>query len=579
METRANYVLIGAFALAGFLGLLGFFMWFANVQLDRQFAYYEIDFETVSGLSDASDVRFAGLTVGQVVDVRLAPSQTGLVRARIEIAADTPVRTDSIATIEAQGVTGVSYVGITAGTPAAALLQDDSTDDTPRITAGRSVLQSLTQDAPAILSETLEAVREVRQLIGADNQQRIENILQNVEQSSLSFSEALADFSQISETVSNFAREIDRFNTTLTELSTDVTSVLDAAETAFVSLDTLAGDASTVLEEGSTAIAQARETLASADRYLAGDLVAATDAFAQSLEDIRAEFVALSEEASSLIATYATAGETATARLQEAEATLAATNDVIARIDSAMTSVEVAADRFDELVAGDGEALIVDLREAVAQANEVLAMISNTAEVELPTILADVRRATRTAEDSITTIAEDLTSASGRIDQLTLSATEALEAASTTFANANDTLAAINAALATGDRALSAAEQAFAGADRFMNDDLAAITESLQATLTQLEATIGQVAADIPAITEDLRAASRSAQEAFAQVEGAFGQSAPAVRDFATDALPQYGRLAEETRALIDNLDTLVDQIRRDPSRFFLDPRAPEFRR
>lgn len=111
METRANYVLIGAFALAGFLAMLAAFLWFANIRLDRQFAYYDIDFPSVSGLSDASDVRFSGLPVGQVVDVRLSPERDGTVRVRIEIGADTPVRSDSVATIEAQGVTGVSYVG------------------------------------------------------------------------------------------------------------------------------------------------------------------------------------------------------------------------------------------------------------------------------------------------------------------------------------------------------------------------------------------------------------------------------------------------------------------------------------
>ena len=57
------------------------------------------------------------------------------------------------------------------------------------------------------------------------------------------------------------------------------------------------------------------------------------------------------------------------------------------------------------------------------------------------------------------------------------------------------------------------------------------------------------------------------------------GAGAPAVRDFTASALPQFGRLAVETRALIETLDTLVEQIRRDPGRFFLDPRAPEFRR
>ena len=39
METKANYALIGAFMIEGFLGILGFMMWFAKLSLDRQFAY------------------------------------------------------------------------------------------------------------------------------------------------------------------------------------------------------------------------------------------------------------------------------------------------------------------------------------------------------------------------------------------------------------------------------------------------------------------------------------------------------------------------------------------------------------
>ena len=38
METRANYVLIGAFALLGLIGALAFLLWLARVQVDRQYA-------------------------------------------------------------------------------------------------------------------------------------------------------------------------------------------------------------------------------------------------------------------------------------------------------------------------------------------------------------------------------------------------------------------------------------------------------------------------------------------------------------------------------------------------------------
>ena len=52
METKANFVLIGTMTVLGVIGLLGLLIWFAKVEIDRQYAQYEVLFESVSGLGD-----------------------------------------------------------------------------------------------------------------------------------------------------------------------------------------------------------------------------------------------------------------------------------------------------------------------------------------------------------------------------------------------------------------------------------------------------------------------------------------------------------------------------------------------
>ncbi|WP_370047242.1 MULTISPECIES: MlaD family protein [Salipiger] len=579
METRANYVLIGAFTLAGFLAMLAAFMWFANIQLDRQFAYYDIDFPSVSGLSDASDVRFSGLPVGQVVDVRLSPERDGTVRVRIEIGADTPVRTDSVATIEAQGVTGVSYVGISAGTPEAPLLSEASDEDVPNIEAGQSVLQSLTEDAPLLVSETLRAVQDVRQLFGDENQAKVQSILDNIEDSSVAFAQALDDFSAVGGSVATFADQIDRFNNTLDSVSRDASATLADVREAVVSVRDLSEEARGVLEQGGGTLERADSAIGSAERYVTDQLGPATEQLQRSVADIETRFAALSDSAGGLVETFTETGETATQRLSEARETLVATNEMIASIGVTMESVDGAAQSVDTLIVGDGTALVAELRDATAQATRVIEEVGAVAETDLPAIIADIRSATDTASGVVSRVGEDLSSASGQLDDLARNAGETLDSVRVTFTNANDTLSAINAALETGDRALRAAEQAFQGADRVMNEEVAGIAESLRATLAQLETAVAEVAGEVPGVTEELRAASRSAQAAFAEIETAVGQSAPAVSAFATDALPQFGRLAVETRTLINNLDDLVERLGRDPGRFLLDQRAPEYGR
>lgn len=171
-----------------------------------------------------------------------------------------------------------------------------------------------------------------------------------------------------------------------------------------------------------------------------------------------------------------------------------------------------------------------------------------------------------------------MTDSSVNANAALISARETLDAARVSFANANVTLSTINAAMETGDRALIAAEKAFNGADTVINDDIPGMITN-ETTLDDMNAAIASVAVDLPVISADLRAASTAAAGAFAQLQQVTDASGPAVREFATTALPLYTRLAQESRTLIGNLDRLTSQVQRDPARFFLDRETPEFKR
>ncbi len=578
METRANYILIGAFTLLGFFGLLAFLLWFARVELDRQFAYYDINFDTVSGLGRASDVRFSGLPVGQVVDVGLSPEGDGRVRVRIEIAADTPVRADSIATIEAQGVTGVSFVGISAGTPDAPLLTPETGVPIPEIESGRSMLQSLTEDAPAILEEVLTLVQDLRSLISGENQDRIDNILSNVEGATENFATALDDFSVVTASVSGFAIEISRFNATLDELTGAVTEVLASADVTLEAYAALANDARDLVEAGSGTLDIAESAVVEAERLLAGEVAETLAAARDTVVNLQGQVDSIGTEARVMIASFTDAGAAATARLVEAEATIAATDDMIVRLNDTLETIDTAALEFDALITGDGATLVAETRTAVAEATEAIRSVNAVAETDLPGIVADIRSATDTAVRVIEQVGTDLSSASGRVDGLVTDATEALDSVTETFDNANTTLTAINEALAVGERTLVSAERVFDGADRVINEDISAITADLRTTLANLDTAIAQVSEDIPGITADLRAASDTARQAFDEIGQLVTASGGPLRDFAANGLPQFTRLALESRSLITNLERLTRTIERNPTRFLLDRQTPEFR-
>jgi phospholipid/cholesterol/gamma-HCH transport system substrate-binding protein len=579
VETRANYVLIGLFALAGLAALLATFLWFARVQLDQQFAYYDIRFPTVSGLSEASDVRFGGLPVGQVIDVRISDDRDGTITVRVEVDGKTPVRADSVATIESLGVTGVSYVGIDAGTPDAPLLIEESASAVPVITAGRSTLQALTEEAPELVSETLLVVREIGDLFRGENADRIERTLINAEAASEEFAGALEGFSGIAGTVDQFTEQINRFNTTLDAVTEELNVVLATANDTLLSIERLADETTGVVARGEGTLDQVDEVVGAAARYIAEDLTATTNELQAVAAELRAEMATLGDDAAALMATLEETGSTATDRLREAEITLDRANTLLGTLDTASVAVEGAASRIDTLITEEGAPLLAEMRVAFADATQAIALVTEAAETDLPGIIADVRAAVDRATAVIDTVGTDLTEASGGVADVVARADTTLAQVTETFANANETLGAINRALETGERTLVAAESALTGADALINDEIATLVTGLNDSLEGLNAAIATVAEDLPVVSADIRSASTAAAEAFAELQGLVDASSPGVRQFTTEALPTVARLAQETRSLIANLGQLTRQIERSPTQFLLDRDVPEFRR
>jgi hypothetical protein len=81
-------------------------------------------------------VLFNGIRVGEVVDLQLNPDNPREVTAAIAVVAGTPVRTDTRAGLEFQGLTGVPVISLLGGDAGAAPLASSKTE--PAASAARS---------------------------------------------------------------------------------------------------------------------------------------------------------------------------------------------------------------------------------------------------------------------------------------------------------------------------------------------------------------------------------------------------------------------------------------------------------
>jgi phospholipid/cholesterol/gamma-HCH transport system substrate-binding protein len=289
--------------------------------------------------------------VGQVVDVRLAPERDGTVLVRLEVQGGVPVRTDSEATIEMMGVTGVSYVGISAGSPTAPLLTVDF--GIPEIPAGRSVLQTLTEDAPEILAETLNLLDQLTRLFDATNQQKVQNILDNLERSSEELSQALVDFAGVSQTVGQATADIAYFTTILEPVIEGAEATLARVDTALETYTALGTRAVEVLEDGDEVLAAGRRAFDAADLLLSGELPVLMRELTGASEAARGQVERLGPQAEALIAGFAQTGTLANDRLAELAGTIAATDAALAGLGDVLDTVERAAAGVEGLVTAE----------------------------------------------------------------------------------------------------------------------------------------------------------------------------------------------------------------------------------
>jgi phospholipid/cholesterol/gamma-HCH transport system substrate-binding protein len=171
MERNANYALVGLASAILLVGLIVFVVLLAGRKFSHDYDIYDIVFQgPVRGLAKGGEVDFNGIKVGDVSKIFLDPRNPQYVIAQAQITPDVPIRTDSYAQLEPQGITGVNYIQISAGTPSKPLLRDTVREgQIPRIPSQRDALSDLLSGGGFIVQRSVEALDRVNRLLSDEN--------------------------------------------------------------------------------------------------------------------------------------------------------------------------------------------------------------------------------------------------------------------------------------------------------------------------------------------------------------------------------------------------------------------------
>jgi|GEM_PF-538566 phospholipid/cholesterol/gamma-HCH transport system substrate-binding protein len=185
METKPNYVLVGAFVIVLSAAIVIIVLWLFGYRANESYKTYLILTKySVNGLSQNSLVKYKGVNVGSVEKIDIDPDNPEIVRIFIKVKSSIPIKTDTVATVSAQGLTGLASIDLTGGTKNAPLLETVDHHEYPIIKSRMSELQKISQALPSVLESANTLIKNMSEVFNENNRQQISSILSNTDKSS-----------------------------------------------------------------------------------------------------------------------------------------------------------------------------------------------------------------------------------------------------------------------------------------------------------------------------------------------------------------------------------------------------------
>jgi len=183
MEAKVNFVAIGVFVVVLSTALIAGVLWLSSGKYYRRNfdSYQTYMSESVSGLNLDAPVRYRGVDVGRVRKIALAPGNVEQVEVTLEIDRGTPIKEDTVATLQTQGLTGIAFVDLTGGLKDSAPLKAHPGEAYPVIKSGPSLMTRLETAAPVLLDRLNRVTDSLNALLDEDNRAAIKKTLADLQ--------------------------------------------------------------------------------------------------------------------------------------------------------------------------------------------------------------------------------------------------------------------------------------------------------------------------------------------------------------------------------------------------------------
>ena len=236
MEKKINYAMVGLFVIVLGATWLAISLWLAlgdfSTQYTRYHAYMD---ESVSGLYLDAPVKYRGVEIGNVRDIKLNPTVPGQVQLALDIESEVPIKEDTIAVLSVQGMTGIAFVDLTGGSLASLPLEAEDDQFYPVIQSGPSFFSRLDMSGTKLIANLNILANALAKVLDAEGTQTLREILDNINSITAAFANRQAELERgivsASELLENGAVASEQLEPVLSQLDATARSFEEMAVT------------------------------------------------------------------------------------------------------------------------------------------------------------------------------------------------------------------------------------------------------------------------------------------------------------------------------------------------------------
>lgn len=287
MEAEARYTFVGASVLVLLAALVAGVVWMKNVGGDGSFARYAIHFEkqALDGLEIGADVTLRGIKVGRVEDYALAPDTYNRVRVEVRVDRRAPVRTNTVAVVTRNFVTGIAAIAlVNPDPPGGPLAVVPAGERYPVIAEGRSDIDEIAGRVNRLGETASLALTNVNQLLDAENRQAMLDTVRNLRDLTAGLKERLGALDATLARVGVAATEVGQGTAGLARSGE---RIADVAERSGARLDATLAQAERSLQQLGQASAAIEQQAVVTARRLEDSAASVDDQLAAAVAELR----------------------------------------------------------------------------------------------------------------------------------------------------------------------------------------------------------------------------------------------------------------------------------------------------